>query len=70
MMKNHDLTLSSVGAVAMSLLSGVILIAPGTLSAREHPDAGNEPQAGDSSPGNDSETVPMASRKDATPPKD
>ena len=33
MMKDHDLSLSSVGAVALSLLSGVILIAPGTVSA-------------------------------------
>lgn len=33
-MKEHDLSLSSVGAVALSLLSGVILVAPGTVSAK------------------------------------
>lgn len=44
-MKDSDLSLTSVGAVALSLLSGVILIAPGTLSAREDPDTDKAPPA-------------------------
>ncbi len=32
-MKSHEISLSSVSSVALSLLSGVILIAPGTIMA-------------------------------------
>jgi hypothetical protein len=57
-MNNHDFTLSSVGAVAMSLLSGVILIAPGTLSAGENtPAEGKTPPAGDIGHTNDAEST-------------
>ena len=54
----------------MSLLSGVILIAPGTLSARENSDADLEPQAGDNVLRDDTDALgelPMASRKQADP---
>ncbi len=63
-MKDHDLSLSSVGAVALSLLSGIILIAPGTVSAEpvnDDPKLDKQPNSQASS----EDTVPAG--KDAEP---
>lgn len=54
-MKDSDLSLTSVGAVALSLLSGVILIAPGTLSARENTDTDKAPPADEKAKARDAE---------------